>query len=186
MSEQPPQAGSERLEPTFIAVPWTDERAVAIRDEFDAEMDSRYWDPDAPPAPPEVAQMLSEVFETRPEELVESILLIDPDGEPAGHGALFSRPEPRTLELRKVAIRPAYRRRGHARKLLAELERRAVERGAERIVLDTGPKQPDAIALYDAVGYRRIAPFPPYDRLGEGGAICFDVDLAARAAEGGR
>lgn len=166
---------SEQQEPTFITVPWTDPRAAAIRDEFDAEMSERYASESAPP--PEVAKMVAEVFETRPEELVESVLLLDEDGEPAGHGALFSRPEPRTLELRKVAIRPTHRRRGYARMLLAELELRAVERGAERILLDTGPMQPDAIALYEAVGYRRIAPFAPYDRLDEGGAICFEVDL---------
>lgn len=165
-------------QPVCLGVPWEDPRAVAIRDEFDAEMDERYSEGGtAEPAPPEVAQMLAEVFATRVDELVEAVLLVAEHDEPAGFGSLFARPEPDTLELRKVAIRPVFRRRGYARLLLRELERRARARGARRILLDTGPKQPDAVALYEALGYRRIPAFPPYDRLGADGAICFEVDL---------
>lgn len=165
----------------IVRVDWDDERAAELRRRFDAEMDERY-DEGAPP-PREVAQMLGEVFATNLDDLRACILLVDPaTGVALAHGALFARPEPRTLELRKVTVPPEHRRRGLARNLLVVLEAEACHLGAERLVLDTGPKQPEAVALYEAVGYRRIPPFPPYDRLGEGGAICFERNLDGDSA----
>ena len=47
----------------------------------------------------------------------------------------------------------AHRGRGHARAVLAELERSAAAAGRRRTVLDTGTRQPEAIALYTSSGY---------------------------------
>jgi ribosomal protein S18 acetylase RimI-like enzyme len=44
----------------------------------------------------------------------------------------------------------AHRGRGHARAVLAELERSAAAAGRRRTVLETGTRQPEAIALYKA------------------------------------
>lgn len=165
---------------TFEPISWDDERAVRIRDAFDAEMAERYSD--GPPPGPELAQLLDEVFHTDPTDAEYVALALDGDsGEAVGHGALFRRPEPGTLELRRVTVLPEHRRRGHSKRLLAHLEDAARRLGASRIILDTGPKQQDAIALYRAVGYREIAPFPPYDRLAAGEAFCFEVPLSSTA-----
>jgi GNAT superfamily N-acetyltransferase len=56
-------------------------------------------------------------------------------------------------------VRPEHRRRGHARRLLAELETIARERGYERVRLDTGPLQPEAAALYTSAGYHPIGAY---------------------------
>ena len=62
-------------------------------------------------------------------------------------------PAVRTAELKRIWTHSAHRRRGLARVVLAELERRAVERGYRRVYLTTGPRQPEAAGLYLATGY---------------------------------
>ena len=48
---------------------------------------------------------------------------------------------------------------------MGELERLGRERGAARLVLQTGNRQPEAIALYEKLGYRAIDIYPPYVRF---------------------
>ena len=59
-------------------------------------------------------------------------------------------------------VRPEHRRRGHARRMLAELESWAGGRGYRRVVLETGVEQPEAIALYTSCGYSPIPGFGHY------------------------
>jgi GNAT superfamily N-acetyltransferase len=74
-------------------------------------------------------------------------------------------------------VAPA-RRRGVARSLLAELERRAAEFGYSLIQLETGNRQPEAIALYESCGYHRI---PPYgSHVGDPVSVCFQKETGAR------
>ena len=56
----------------------------------------------------------------------------------------------------------AHRGRGHARAVLAELERSAAAAGRRRTVLETGTRQPEAIALYTSCGYVPMATFGVY------------------------
>ena len=46
--------------------------------------------------------------------------------------------------------------------MLAHLEPSAGEHGAEAVVLETGLRQPEAMALYETSGYEPIAPFGYY------------------------
>ena len=46
---------------------------------------------------------------------------------------------------------------GYGRAVLAELERTAAAAGRRRVVLETGTRQPEAIALYTSGGY---SPWP--------------------------
>ncbi|MGP4004195.1 GNAT family N-acetyltransferase, partial [Streptomyces sp. 8N706] len=57
---------------------------------------------------------------------------------------------------------PPARRRGCARTLLAELEKAALAAGRRRLVLETGIKQPEAVALYESAGYSGVPPFGYY------------------------
>jgi putative acetyltransferase len=57
---------------------------------------------------------------------------------------------------------PEARRRGIAHRLLAHLELLAAGDGRSLVRLETGIAQPEAIALYERSGFRRISPFPPY------------------------
>ena len=58
-----------------------------------------------------------------------------------------------TAELKRIWTHGAHRRRGLAKVVLTELERRAAALGYERLYLTTGPRQPEAVALYTAAGY---------------------------------
>lgn len=62
-------------------------------------------------------------------------------------------------ELKRMYVVPEARGRGLARQVLAELERSAVAAGRRRLVLETGTRQPEAIALYLSSGYTEIPRF---------------------------
>ncbi|MFJ2187480.1 MULTISPECIES: GNAT family N-acetyltransferase [unclassified Kitasatospora] len=80
------------------------------------------------------------------------LLLLLEDGEPVAGGA-YKRYDERTAELKRMWTHSAHRRRGLARRVLAELERTAAAAGYARIHLTTGPRQPEARGLYLAAGY---------------------------------
>ena len=78
-------------------------------------------------------------------------------------------------ELKRMYVAPAARGRGFARLLLAELERTASVAGARRMVLETGTRQPEAIALYRSSGYRPMPRFGIYREAP--GSRCFAKPL---------
>jgi GNAT superfamily N-acetyltransferase len=67
-----------------------------------------------------------------------------------------------SAELKRLYTAPAVRRQGLARRLLRAAEDSAREHGHTRMILETGLRQPEAIALYLACGYRRIEDFGHY------------------------
>ncbi|MDT7711256.1 MAG: hypothetical protein QOG20_6863 [Pseudonocardiales bacterium] len=83
------------------------------------------------------------------------VVLLLEDGGPVAGGA-FRRHDERTAELKRIWTHSAHRRRGLARRVLDELEREIRARGYRRIYLTTGPRQPEAMALYLATGYRPL------------------------------
>ncbi|MFD8753122.1 GNAT family N-acetyltransferase [Kitasatospora sp. NPDC059577] len=80
------------------------------------------------------------------------LLLLLEGGEPVAGGA-YKRYDEHTAEVKRMWTHSAHRRRGLARRVLAELERTAAEAGYTRIHLTTGPRQPEARGLYLAAGY---------------------------------
>jgi GNAT superfamily N-acetyltransferase len=98
----------------------------------------------------------------------ELILLLQ-DGVPVAGGAYRRHADPGTAEVKRMWTASAHRRRGLARRVLAELERRAADRGYTRMYLTTGPRQPEAKALYLAAGWTPL--FDP--------AVPRPTDLAA-------
>ena len=67
-----------------------------------------------------------------------------------------------TAEVKRMYVVPAAQRRGVARRMLAHLETTAAAEGVEVMVLETGAKQPEAIALYTSAGYEPIPGFGYY------------------------
>jgi putative acetyltransferase len=82
------------------------------------------------------------------------------DGTAIGCGAI--RLDADFAELKRMYVVPEARGVGAGRRLLAHLEGLAADTGRPLVRLETGIVQPEAIALYERTGYRRIAPFPPY------------------------
>jgi GNAT superfamily N-acetyltransferase len=75
------------------------------------------------------------------------------DGTAVATGG-WRRHGPEVAEIKRMYVAESARRRGLARLMLAELERRAVAAGITRMVLNTGPRQPEAVAMYEQAGYR--------------------------------
>jgi GNAT superfamily N-acetyltransferase len=67
-----------------------------------------------------------------------------------------------TVELKRMYVAPWARGRGLARAMLAELERTAQQAGHRRLILETGRKQPEALALYRSSGYTDVPEFGYY------------------------
>lgn len=65
-------------------------------------------------------------------------------------------------EIKRMYVSPAVRGRGIARALLEHLEREARALGAKRVVLETGVRQPEALALYRRAGYEPVDPWGEY------------------------
>ncbi|MFE0386657.1 GNAT family N-acetyltransferase [Streptomyces bungoensis] len=65
-------------------------------------------------------------------------------------------------ELKRMFVVAQMRGRGLARRMLAALEEDARMAGRVRMVLETGTKQPEAIALYTSAGYEPCTKFGYY------------------------
>lgn len=99
------------------------------------------------------------------------LVLVDDAGRTVAGGG-FRRVEPAVCEVKRVWTAPGHRRRGHASRVLTELERLAGERGYRRIRLETGPAQPEAEAMYRARGYRHTPQHAHYPS-----ALAFEKEL---------
>lgn len=65
-------------------------------------------------------------------------------------------------EVKRVYVASGFRRRGLAQLIMAALERTAAEAGIRSVVLNTGAEQPEALRLYDQLGYGPVAPYGVY------------------------
>jgi GNAT superfamily N-acetyltransferase len=83
------------------------------------------------------------------------------DGTAVGCGAVRVI-EPGVGEVKRMYVVPAWRGRRVAARVLATLVARAGDLGVSRLVLETGDRQPEAIALYERSGFNRIPRFGPY------------------------
>ncbi|MFA5884486.1 MAG: GNAT family N-acetyltransferase [Acidimicrobiia bacterium] len=104
------------------------------------------------------------------------VFLVAWDGDAAvGCGGVRSHDDT-TGEIKRMYVAPDARRRGVSRIVLRALEDRARAIGYTRLVLETGTKQPEAIALYESEGYTRIAGYGYYRDAPD--SRCYGKDLA--------
>ena len=110
-------------------------------------------------------------------------LLLLEDGVAVAGGAFRRHADAGTAEVKRMWTAAAHRRRGLARRVLAELEADAARRGYTRMYLTTGPRQPEAKALYLAAGWTPLfdpAVAHPTDldelRTGAPGAFAYAFD----------
>lgn len=117
-----------------------------------------------------------ELLSTRPEEFDPPgggfLVLMDSDETVAGGG--IREWAPGVCEVKRMWTAPEHRRRGHAFTVLRALEELAARRGYTRLRLETGPQQPEAVALYERAGYERIPVFGQYPQ-----ALAFERELVA-------
>jgi GNAT superfamily N-acetyltransferase len=96
------------------------------------------------------------------------------DGRPVGCGAL-RRIESGVGELKRMYVSPAERGRGVGRALLEALEAEARRLGLRRVVLETGTRQAEALALYRRAGFTAIPAFGEY--VDSPLSVCLGKDL---------
>ncbi|AEW97776.1 acetyltransferase [Streptantibioticus cattleyicolor NRRL 8057 = DSM 46488] len=148
--------------------------AVLLSGRVQQEYIERYGDPDRTPMDP------ADFDPPRGLYLIGYL-----DGEPVATGGWRAQdhsPEGYAdgdAELKRMYVVPGARGRGLARRVLAELERSAAAAGRRRMVLETGTRQPEAIALYTSVGYAPVTKFGIYrdDPL----SVCLGRDLTPAA-----
>jgi putative acetyltransferase len=123
---------------------------IALIAELDAYQDKLY--------PPESRHQLD--LESLKQPNVLFAVARDSEGVAIGCAAIVLYPE--FGELKRMYVHPRGRGQGIAKKLMALLESCAIGAGCKQLMLETGPYQPEALALYAAAGYERRGPYADY------------------------
>jgi GNAT superfamily N-acetyltransferase len=142
--------------------PWDSPDATALREAQQRELRARYDGQPEPGVTPSTADM-DAFFVAR-----------DVDGIAVACGGLRGL-DRASAEIKRMFVRPERRGSGAATAVLAALEGHARDRGWTHLRLETGVRQPDAIAFYSRAGYVRIPNFGGY--TDEPTSVCFERAL---------
>ena len=93
---------------------------------------------------------------------------------PVGCGAIKEYDQDR-MEIKRMYVLENRRGQGIASVILKELERWAIDLNIKSCLLETGKKQPEAIALYKKNGYQIIPNFGQYEKVEN--SVCFEKML---------
>jgi GNAT superfamily N-acetyltransferase len=153
-----------------------DPLAAPLVEELSREYDERYGFNDGIPSSAELSRYPAERFH---ESTGGVFLLLLVDGAAVAGGA-FMRIDDDTVEVKRVWTHSGHRRKGLARRVMAELEAEAASRGIRRIELTTGARQPEAVALYLSLGYRPLFDLDAdYEAIGY---LSFEKELPVSSA----
>ena len=107
-------------------------------------------------------------------DTIKYVVVAFENGRPVGCGAIKEY-APDTMEIKRMFTLPESRGKGVARKVLSELETWATELQYKKCVLETGKRQPEAIAVYKKTGYHLIPNYGQY--AGMEYSICFEKEM---------
>lgn len=105
---------------------------------------------------------------------IKHVVVAYENDEPIGCGAIKEY-APGIMEVKRMYTLPGNRGKGIATGILTELETWAAEMGYTKCVLETGKRQPEAIALYQKNGYRFIPNYGQY--VGVENSVCFEKSV---------
>lgn len=148
-------------------VPWDHPDAELLRGAQRVEIAERYRTVDSEPGPAPTAA-----------DIVVFVIARDADGSAVGCGGL-RRLDAVSGEIKRMYVVPASRGSGVADAVLAALEASALRFGWTHLRLETGDRQPDAVAFYTRNGYTPIERFGPY--LHSPSSLCYGRALTSRA-----
>jgi putative acetyltransferase len=104
---------------------------------------------------------------------VGGLLMAELDGDPVGCGAFRVMDEfPGSAEIKRLYVTLAGRGKKLGPALLAELERRAAAIGVRRFALETGPRQPEALRIFETAGYVVCEPWGQF--IGKDFSVCME------------
>ena len=139
-------------------MPYGTPAATELLAAMDAEMGALYGDA-REVRDPAMGELIDVALTVHPEQMVAAVGAFDGD-DLVGHAAL--RPFEDALEVKRVIVRSDHRGQGISKLLMLEVEAIARERGVSRLVLQTGDRQHEAVALYLRIGYVPIDRFGAY------------------------
>jgi GNAT superfamily N-acetyltransferase len=105
---------------------------------------------------------------------IKHVVLYYENNMAVGCGA-FREKDNQTVEIKRMFVHPAYRKKGIASAVLAALERWATATQYTTTILETGKNQPEAINLYLKLGYTITPNYPPYESMGN--SVCMKKTL---------
>lgn len=94
-------------------------------------------------------------------DLIKHVVVAYFENKAVGCGA-FKEYESGTVEIKRMFVLPEHRGKGIALQVLAKLEQWALSCNYTACILETGKKQPEAIALYQKAGYGIIPNYGQY------------------------
>jgi putative acetyltransferase len=150
--------------------PLTSDVATALIAALNAELSARYPEPGATH------------FNLDPDEVAPgagAFIVARWLGRPVGCGALRCLARelgPRVGELKRMYVAPEMRGKGIGQALLSELEAEARMLGLAQLVLETGTRQEEALALYRRAGFTHIPPYGEYT-ASPGTSVCLTKAL---------
>ncbi|WP_196895216.1 GNAT family N-acetyltransferase [Aureivirga marina] len=107
-------------------------------------------------------------------DTIKYVVLAYENGNPLGCGAI-KQYDSKTMEIKRMFTKLESRGKGVASKILLELEKWAKELSFEKCILETGLKQPEAIALYEKQGYKVISNYGQYAEVEN--SRCFEKQI---------
>lgn len=107
-------------------------------------------------------------------DTIKNVVVAFVQNDPVACGAM-KRYDDDSMEIKRMFVKEKYRGQGIAKQILRELERWAIELNYTSCVLETGKGQPEAIALYQNVGYKVIENYGQY--IGIDNSICMRKKL---------
>lgn len=145
-------------------VDWDDADSVALRAAQRAELTERYNDPNTEPG---IAPSASDIT---------AFFVAYVDDQAVGCGGLreLSGTE---AEIKRMFVDPRHRGTGVSTAIVQELEDFGRARGWNRLVLETGDGQPDAVRFYEREGFTRIPNFGYY--ADQPRSLCYGKPLFA-------
>jgi len=175
--------------PVLRFEPYDGPAATRLVADLTADLTRRYADEDEPPlgslSPDEMAARRAAIAEEEaayeaelaPAELAPpdgTFLVAYVDEAAVGCGGIRGHDEG-VVEIKRLWVDPGARGSGVARALVTRLEEEAVLLGYRTVVLETGLRQPEAIALYEALGYHRREVYGRYRDSPL--SVCLERDL---------
>jgi len=107
-------------------------------------------------------------------EQIKHVVLLYEDGEPVSCGSIKEY-ESQVMEVKRMFTKPNSRGKGFAALILKELVNWATALGYQKCILETGKRQPEAIALYQKNGFTLIPNYGQY--VGADYSVCFEKSL---------
>ena len=107
-------------------------------------------------------------------DLINHVIVAYLNDEAVGCGAM-KQYDDNTMEVKRMFVKPTSRGNGIATIVLKEVENWAKELNFSKCILETGIKQPEAIALYQKNNYTQIPKYGQYETVES--SVCFEKTL---------